>query len=385
MPIQRLTMTNLLSFGAGERTLELGALNVLIGPNGSGKSNLVDVFSVLSALPTDLAAAFRTGNGGLADWFYGGVAEAQSEAGIEVLSSSNVHRLLIEQDGFLARVADERIARRRSDDRPSSHFAFAYVQNIARATVGNRDIRPQRFTEISRSQSVVAQLNDKVRHPEITSFRQEYAGLRIYRGFDWNRNSARRKPQRTDVPSDFLLPSGENLAVVLNSLNFKLETWSQIKQAMAKLLPDFLDIQFQVLGSQILIYFAMRGCAAPIGISRLSDGTLNYLSLLAILLHPNPPGLICIEEPEAGLHPDMIGDLARHIEDAATRTQVVITTHSDLLVSALSHRPEAIIVVERGENGTELTRLEPARLAGWLEKYRLGELWSMGEIGGNRW
>ncbi|MNV58434.1 hypothetical protein D3C71_1508120 [compost metagenome] len=119
--------------------------------------------------------------------------------------------------------------------------------------------------------------------------------------------------------------------------------------------------------------------------TRLSDGTLRYLCLLAILCHPNPPPLICIEEPELGLHPDVLPTLANLLKDASERTQLIVTTHSDGLVDAMTDQPEAVIVAERGPQGTTLTRLDVEKLKPWLEKYRLGQLWTRGEIGGTRW
>lgn len=118
---------------------------------------------------------------------------------------------------------------------------------------------------------------------------------------------------------------------------------------------------------------------------RLSDGTLRWISLLTILLHPAPPALVCIEEPELGLHPDVIGPLAKLLLQASERMQLIVTTHSDVLVDALSEQPDAVIVCEKSNGSTTLTRLSPGDLADWLESYQLGELWRKGEIGGNRW
>src|SRR5271166_230013 len=76
--------------------------------------------------------------------------------------------------------------------------------------------------------------------------------------------------------------------------------------------------------------------------SRLSDGTLRWLSLLAILLHPEPPPVVCIEEPELGLHPDMIQPLANLLLQASQRMQLVVTTHSTDLIDGLSENPESV-------------------------------------------
>ncbi len=119
--------------------------------------------------------------------------------------------------------------------------------------------------------------------------------------------------------------------------------------------------------------------------TRLSDGTLRYLCMLALLCHPAPPPLICIEEPELGLHPDIIPTLAELMKEASSRCQLIITTHSDILVDAMTDQPESVLVAEKTETGTTLTRLNSEKLQPWLEKYRLGQLWTQGEIGGTRW
>ena len=71
--------------------------------------------------------------------------------------------------------------------------------------------------------------------------------------------------------------------------------------------------------------------------------------------------------------------------EASDRTQLIVTTHSDILVDALTDQPESVVVAERDDNGTRLERLDAGHLKPWLEKYRLGELWMNGGIGGTRW
>ena len=106
------------------------------------------------------------------------------------------------------------------------------------------------------------------------------------------------------------------------------------------------------------------------------------MALLAVLLSPAPPPLICIEEPELGLHPDALKLLADLMVDASTRTQLIVSTHSDTLVSAFTEQTESVLVCEH-LGGTIFRRLESERLRHWLDKYRLGEIWRIGELGGN--
>jgi predicted ATPase len=102
-----------------------------------------------------------------------------------------------------------------------------------------------------------------------------------------------------------------------------------------------------------------------------------------MLCHPSPPPLICLEEPELGLHPDILPTIVELLIEASKRSQLIVTTHSDVIISALSDYPESVLVCEREISGTHLRRLEKDQLDEWLQKYRLGELWRMGEIGGN--
>ncbi len=146
------------------------------------------------------------------------------------------------------------------------------------------------------------------------------------------------------------------------------------------------DIHPLAQGGTVQIFFQEEGLTQTVPATRLSDGTLRYLCLLVILLHPTPPPLICIEEPELGMHPDIIPTIAELLIEASQRTQLIVTTHSDMLVSAIGAKhPEAVLVCDRTSKGTTLTRLEPEKLKLWLEKYTLGELWLKGEIGGTRW
>jgi predicted ATPase len=148
--------------------------------------------------------------------------------------------------------------------------------------------------------------------------------------------------------------------------------------------PNAVRIIPGLSGGKTALFVEEKGLVRTMPASRLSHGTIHFLCLATALLHPNPPPLICIEQPEDGLHPDVIPSLARMLIDAATRTQVIVTTHSAALVDALQEIPESILVCERGPNGTTMERLNPEQIRPWLEEYTLGDLWLSGRIGGTR-
>ena len=155
-------------------------------------------------------------------------------------------------------------------------------------------------------------------------------------------------------------------------------------RALQKLFDGINDIACPVTGGTVTLYLE-EDDNRTIAATRLSDGTLRYLCLLAILLHPEPPPLIAIEEPELGLHPDLLPTLCDLLVEASARSQLIVTTHSDVLVDALTDRPESVVVCEKRAGQTEMRRLNHDELAVWLKDYRLGELWTSGELGGNRW
>ena len=105
--------------------------------------------------------------------------------------------------------------------------------------------------------------------------------------------------------------------------------------------------------------------------------------MLAALLAPKPPPLVCIEEPELGPHPDALAIIAELLMDASNRTQLIVTTHSDALVSALGSDASSVVACERRGPGTTLRRLDADHLATFLEQYTLGDLWRVGELGAN--
>ena len=167
---------------------------------------------------------------------------------------------------------------------------------------------------------------------------------------------------------------------MLNRLRRAPSAKKRLLEAARKLYDGLTDFDVIVEGGTVQVFLEESGITVPA--TRLSDGTLRYLSLLAILCHDDPPPLVCIEEPELGLHPDLMPTIASLLREASTRCQLVVTTHSDVLVDALTEEPEAVVVCEKHEGRTMLRRLGHEDLSQWLARYSLGELWMKGEIGG---
>lgn len=232
---------------------------------------------------------------------------------------------------------------------------------------------------------MLKQKRDAEHYPELFLTAKRFEEIQIFREWGFGRSATLRQPQPADLPTESLLPKLENLGLVLNSLEHT-DQWTRFEDMMSRFLPRFKRVSTKVIsGGAVQIYLHEDNLATPLPATRLSDGTLRFMSLLGILLNAESTSLLCIEEPELGLHPDAMSLLADLPVEASEKTQLIVTTYSDVLVSALTEYAESVLVCDCLKNGTTFQRLEAEKLAFWLEKYRLGEIWRLGKVGGNLW
>lgn len=390
MLIKSIQLENLLSFGPDTATLEMKPLSVLIGPNGSGKSNLIEAIGLLQAAPRDLLAPISEG-GGVEDWIWRGEPQA-SAAKVEVVvgnpkgPQSLRYRLGIAQRGQRFELKEEQIENEIPDREGGHTNPYIFFERVGlRSTInyrdgGNRKLRPE---EIDSEQSVLAQRKDPDNYPELTYLGEAFGLIRLYREWTFGRYTPPRLPQKADLPNNFLAEDGKNLGLVLNRLKREPKAKARILEALQKLYEGISDFDVIIEGGTVQVFFTEGHITVPA--TRLSDGTLRYLSLLSVLCHPAPPPLVCIEEPELGLHPDILPTLSDLLREASERCQIIVTTHSDVLVDALTDTPESVVVCEKRQGQTTMRRLDQDQLSDWLKSYSLGDLWRKGELGGNRW
>lgn len=386
-----LRLNGLLSFAPGSEAIPLTPLNVLIGPNGSGKSNLIEAIELLHAAPTAFANAIRDG-GGAQEWLWKGEG-GNGAASIEVLlGKSSVapemrYRLAFTASAQRTEVTDEVLENTHKVRTTEKDVFFYYRYQSGRPAINVRDGgkgRTQRHIErqsLVPDESVLSQRKDPDLYPELTWVGQQFSRIQTFREWTFGRYTALRKTQRADMPTAELLADASNLALVLNELEHS-SAWPELNRLMKRFLPRYQRFSVKVYGGGVQFFLHEDGLRQPVPATRLSDGTIRFMALLAVLLSPNPPPLVCIEEPELGLHPDALLLLAEVLVEASARTQLIVTTHSDTLVSALTENADSVLVCEHiGQ--TQVRRVESEKLRHWLEKYRLGEIWRLGKLGGN--
>ena len=405
--VRAITLRGFLSFGPDVAEFPLERLNVLIGPNASGKSNFVEAMSVLRAVPRDLPKPIRQG-GTVRDWLWkkgpgseraetaADCGDAPRSACLELVFSGGMvaqakgnpavrYRLVfgVEGDSFV--VLDERLENAQvTPGYTKPFFYFGYENGRPMLNVRHRtEKRELRREFIDPTQSILSQRRDPEEYPELGRLAEVLARIRIYRSWQFGPDAAVRAACAADVRTDHLSEQLDNLPARLLALKRSPVVKRRMVTLVQELAPGIDDFEVSLDGGLLTLRLTEGDLSIPA--RRLSDGTLRYLCLLAILVDPDPPPLIVIEEPELGLHPDIHPQLAALMVDASSRTQLIVTTHSDILVDALSDTPEAVVVCENVGGSTQLERLTSKTLRPWLDKYRLGELWLRGEIGGTRW
>lgn len=344
--------------------LKLGAINVVIGPNGSGKSNFIGVFSFLHAI--------REGH--LQDYVIkAGGAEKVLHFGSKVTKSMNLHIAFKEgvnqyEVELMPTQADELV--------PMAEWV--YFWNKAQYPDGPTG---QGVSRIGKEAGISAPKGQ----PIAAYVRKHLDTWRLYHVHDTSSSSPMKKT--ADVNDNrYLRPDGSNLAAFLYYLKEKHETaYSLIRRTVKRVAPFFDDFQLEpqkLNPDKILLGWKHIGSDAYFDASSLSDGTLRFIVLATLFLQPETyrPSVILVDEPELGLHPYAITMLASLVKQASTKTQVIISTQSPLLLDHF--QPEDVLVADRVNGGTQFTRLDSAKLSGWLEDYSLGQLWEKNEFGG---
>ena len=413
MFIKSLHIKGMLSFQ--DMSLEMRPLNVLIGPNASGKSNLIEIIALLQSLPRDLAG-FISASGGINEWLWKGERRENGLArsgSIEALLYPHTletplrYGLEISESLQYMVIVEELLesGQIRPDDEPYRYFQLRHGNGVIRSSPelnpwlgGNeRKIKTEMFTSgqsvspqgqilLQPGQSVLREIRDPFAYPEMSRVRHDLETIHFYRDSNIARNSSVRRPQPADGHNFFLREDFSNLALVLSQLQKKGPAIREIEENLQNFYELYEQVGVSVEAGAAQLWLREKGLQDVIPASRLSDGTLRYLALLTILCHPTPPPLICIEEPELGLHPDLMPEIGRLLISASKRTQLIVTTHSRALIDRLWEDVESVVVCERDfDSGSEFKRLSEDRLEKWLERYELGELWGKGELGGNRW
>lgn len=336
--------------------LKLSGINVLIGANGAGKSNFIGFFKFLNKLNNRELQLYVAQNGRAENFlFFGRKHSSELEGRITFnndYENEYKFRLIPDQAGN-----------------------FIFAEEWSNTNQGD--------LEIGNAGNVESELRNHSWHP--SSYLQEQ--LRELKIFHFHDTGFNARVKQASITLDYanLQEDGGNIAAFLyrlqesNPINFRLI--EKVIQSIAPFFDSFYLQPDEINPQQIYLRWREKGFDQLFTAHNLSDGTLRMICLATLLLQPNPPGTIIIDEPELGLHPFAISKLAGLLKSVPESTQIIISTQSVNLVNEFS--PDDIIVVQRESNhDTVFKRQSGEHLAVWLKEYTLGELWTKNVLGG---
>ncbi len=402
--IKQITLTNFYSFHQ-ETILLHRETNILIGINGSGKSNFLRAIKLLQEGMSDAGLYryiteglgtfdnifFKGEKGGntitleyiidhvfLNDRDYGYKFWKDLVYTIHIKRSPSQHNYFIEESlvGFETHQEKPYNYLQFYNGKGSLNAKSETEENLELISI-HKDFDPQ--------QLALSKIHDSERYFPQTTVRKALRDISVYDYFDTTPGSDIR---RASIPRAEmrLAPNGSNLAqILLNIKNQNRPAYSKLIEAAKEVNPHFEDFGTNILpGGSIELMLGESSLHSNIHVSGISDGTLRFLCLLAILYNPNRGKLVCIDEPEVGLHPDMLHNIATAIKHAATESTIIISSHSTALLNYFDL--ENIRVFEKNdENETIVKQFTEADFAGWYADFAVGDMWKNGDLGGVRY
>jgi predicted ATPase len=208
--------------------------------------------------------------------------------------------------------------------------------------------------------------------PEIRKWLR--SGARICR---FDADALRQPSALMDEPQalEFVSNRGYGLAGVLDILNNRADdALREISSGMTTLFPSLARIQLRNIPPQKQVA-AQLADGTRIDAAAMSEGILYYLAY-ACVRAIGGGALLAVEEPETGLHPARIAQVVQILREISkTGTQVIIATHSPLVINELQPN-EVSIVTRSAEKGTQITQMfDTADFVRRSKVYALGELW----------
>jgi predicted ATPase len=357
-PLEEITLIGYKSIRALKNFKLRPGLNVLIGANGSGKTNFLRFFELLGhMLDPNKGLQNYLSERGRADAFLFRGMKVTPEFSAQLKFGLNKYR-------FTLRAAADRSLFFAQESAPFDGPLYGPTRNDQGS--GHNESKLAQKASPSSSE---------------TWTRNAIAGWRVYHFHDTSPSAAVMGLCNL-VDDEVLRRDAGNLAAFLLRLSLQHAAhFARIEETIRQVAPFFGAFVLKDQGSgQTQLLWKDRYSDLIFYPHQLSDGTLRYICLAALLLQPAPPATLIIDEPELGLHPLAIKLLASLLHEAAQHSQLILSTQSSLLLDELS--PQDIVSVDHRNGESQFTRQDADALTEWLDAYTLGQLWEKNGLGG---
>lgn len=412
--IKSIKITQFFSFGKDTTIILSPETNILVGINGTGKSNFLKALLFLyeSVAGEGMEKLFAEKWGGFSSVV--NFSDAKTEKIVLIFEFDKEDLQKLHKDAYVFEenpiyqisIIKQGITSYRLDevffqDTPTDNFTvflgkiqekfiiskegLTFIQKGDKIEIeGKEEITSENFHS---KELILRQLSDPNQYPALHTLKRAIEQIKVYSYFDTTQNSIVRQlsPYYSAV---HLLQDGRNITHLLNYMsNQEIPAYKQIMELLRKHInPNFEDLGFMIMGNgKILLTLKEKYLEKTITIDHISDGTLRFLLLLSILYNPNRGKIICIDEPEIGLHPDMIKTIAEGIKYAAkTGSQMIIATHSPLLLNYFELE-DLQIFEKNAQNESIVIQKTEDDFKDWEGEFLVGQMWLSGQIGGVRW
>lgn len=349
----------------------MGSLNLVTGANGSGKSSLYRSLQLLAETARGTATRSIAAEGGLASVLWAGPEQFSrlvKQGKHKIEGGPRKHPVALRL-GFSGE--DFSYAIDFGLPAPAGRTMFSQDPEIKREAIWfgetwhDRRALVDRRSNVVRSRdddgnwqivaqhllvfdSMLSQLGDPLRTPEIVRVRDEIRAWRFYDHFRSDRHAPARQPQigsRTPALSN----DGHDLAAAWQTIR-EIGDVQALDFAVSDAFPEAC-VDVVSSGDRFTLQFQQKGLLRPLVQGELSDGTLRYLLWIAALLTPRPPTLMVLNEPETSLHPDLLPALGRLMHKCAEQTQLWVVSHAPILIESLSRHENVNHIVLDKELG----------------------------------
>lgn len=356
-----------------EQTLELDRLNVFIGGNGVGKSNLIGVFQFLHEVINQRLGKYAATRGGADSVLhFGRKTTKRLEFILEFGRGDEATSYVLEIEGTedSGLVISKEIASWKSRGPTVS----GKISSASTSYNHGEEFRADPHRADGNSYTGESRLRAGDETSELVI--QDLTGCRVYHFHDTGDTSAMKGICDLE-DNHFLRPQAENLAAFLYYLQEKkADHFSLIQDTIRQVAPFFGGFQLKpsrLNESKIRLEWSENGHDGYFNATSLSDGTLRFICLATLLLQPDLPTVLLLDEPELGLHPAAVALLADLLAAAAQKTQVLVATQSVTLINQLT--PDQVWTVNREDDQSVFKKLNQEDYSTWLDDYALGELW----------
>jgi predicted ATPase len=400
--IKEIKIDNFFSFGEHTSVVLNDDFNILVGINASGKSNFIKAIHLLyQAIVGDGFEKLLNSNwGGFSSIanFGGNAEEVKISYEFDCIKlneinnlgfrfqSNPIYEITIKKVGTTMYKLNECLYN--VNPKMNQPFVYLKVEND-QAFVSKRekiDIKLERIDSFNHNEFLLRQLSDPEFFFPLYTVKKAIEQISIYNYFDTTPKSVIR--QLSSYYSETkLLQDGSNLTMLLNYINTNHAIdYDKIIAEIKNINPSFKELTFSSpIAGKTQLGLKEKNLHKTIPIENLSDGTIRFLILMSIFYNPQRGKLVCIDEPEIGLHPDMINTLAAGIKHASqSGTQLIIATHSPLLLNNFDI--EDVLIFEKNKVNQTMTIRKTEDDFSELEgELLVGQLWLNGKLGGVRW